>query len=191
MTTGMKNSTSNINDVGGGTYTSFSSSGKGNGVKTSSVTPSNNMVTGMTSFAEDIEFSTVKTSIVIQPSAVAPSKINSEIYSTAYFQTQFMASKMVGSIATGMIKAIFFIFSTFNIVPERVNTLKYLNNYVALMGNYFKGSHIFTVVLQVHLPEVWGCGTPHSPLMLRPLPQFSRIIQWYVGDYWNENTFDR
>ena len=122
VTTGMENSTSNINDVGGGTYTSYSSSGKGNGVKTSSVTPSYNMVTGMTSFAEDIEFSTVKTSIVIQPSAVAPSKINSEIYSTAYFQTHFMASKMVGSIATGMIKAIFFFtFSTFNIVTEGEN----------------------------------------------------------------------
>jgi hypothetical protein len=111
VTTGMKNPTSNLNDVGGGTYTSYSSSGKGNGVKTSSVTPSNNMVTGMTSFAEDIEFSTLKTSIVIQPSAVALSKINSEIYSTAYFQTHFMASKMVGSIATGKIKTIFFLFS--------------------------------------------------------------------------------
>jgi hypothetical protein len=63
------------------------------------------MVTSMTSFAEDMESSTVMTSFVIHPSAVAPSMINSEIYSVTNFQTDSIASKMMGSIiARGILK---------------------------------------------------------------------------------------
>ena len=84
-------------DNGTLTYTSYSSGQKDNG------RPSNNMVTSMTSFAEDMESSSVMTSFVIHPSAVAPSMINSEIYSATNFQTDSIASKMMGSkIARGI-----------------------------------------------------------------------------------------
>ena len=93
MTTDMKNATSNLRDVKNEAKTSFSSS----------VTLSNNMVFGTTSFVENTELSNVKTSSIILPSSVASSVINSQIGSITSAETNSMASTTMESPIPGIL----------------------------------------------------------------------------------------